>query len=284
MYGSELKTYSIGIAAENKPLDTRQLNITPIEALPALDGEITFSPQELLVSGTDSFGNRYEVRTTLDNTVTAEWLPMGSNRLTPPDIRRGEFVEVLRLGDSDRFFWRPMGLRDDLRRLETVIYAFNANPNETEGNGIDIQNCYFLEISTHRKLVTFGTSKANGEPFQYTFQINTDEGLVTLTDDIGNYIELDSGERSLRIENADRSFVHVDKRRIRAQTPDEAWVEIDGRDIHLENSAGAFVDLREGQIRADAGELLELKVGDSVFTLTPSGTTLRTPRFDGEQS
>lgn len=250
--------YSIGIAAENKPTDTRILNCSPIQQLAALDGELTFNPQDILSVGHDSDGNRYEVKATLDVTISTEWLPRSSNRLTPPDIRRGELVEIYRLADTDQFFWVPMGLKDDLRRLETVIYAFNANPN-LENTGSTYDNHYFLEISTHRKLVTFSTSKVNGEPFRYTVQFNTGEGLITLADDTGNYVQLDSQEHSIRAENVEESHVLIDKNR-----------------ILLQNGKGSYLDINENTIGIQAAEEITLTVGGTKVALTPEALDLIT--------
>ena len=232
MHMSQLIPYSIGIAAENKPLDTRFLNVTPIELLSALDGEIKYDPQTSVVKGKDSMGNEYEIKTTLDNCLTAEWLPGMSNRVTPPDIRRGEFIELFRLADSDKFYWRCMGIRDDLRRLETAIYAFNGTPSETEA-GIDYNTCYFFEVSTHKKLVTLSTSQANGEPFRYTFQFNTDEGHVLLTDDVGNHIKLDSTNTNIHLENIEGTVVELNKKDINFYAPNDVNGVVDN-DVNLE--------------------------------------------------
>lgn len=232
MHMSQLIPYSIGIAAENKPLDTRFLNVAPIELLSALDGEIKYDPQTSTVKGQDSLGNQYEIKTTLDNSLTAEWLPGMSNRVTPPDIRRGEFIELFRLADSDKFYWRCMGIRDDLRRLETAIYAFNGTPVETD-EGIDYNTCYFFEVSTHKKLVTMSTSQANGEPFRYTFQFNTDEGHVLLTDDVGNHVLLDSANTNIHMENIEGTMVELNKKDINFYAPQDVNGLVDN-DVNLD--------------------------------------------------
>lgn len=254
---SQLTFYSVGVAAENKSLSSRYLAITPTEITPALDGEINFNPTEKTFTGQDAKGDPYELKMTEDLTLSAEWLPLGSNRVTPPDIRRGEPIAIYRLADSDQFYWRCLGLRDDLRRLETVIYAFNANPDEGTSK-LDFENCYLLEISTHQKLVTFTTSTANGEPFRYTFQFNTAEGQVVLTDDVGNYVELDSAITRIRSQNADNTWCELNKRDLNANAPDNIYME--------------------------AGKQFQVKVGASVYTMTPGGTTLRTPDYEATQS
>lgn len=263
MYTTQLVPYSIGIAAEAKPLGTRDLNVTPIEQLPGLDGDIHFNPETNIVRGVDSSGSPYEIRVTTDTSIVAEWLPLSSNRLTPPDIQPGELIELYRLADSDRYFWRCMGLRDELRRLETVIYTFCGDPN-VNNDTLDINNCYFFEVSTHQKTITVGTSKTNGEPFGYTLQINAGEGSVTLTDDINNRLVLNSGASSIKAETSSKSFVHLDN-----------------RNVFMQNTDGSKVSLVGGNVNVDAPSRVTLNGGGSVLTLQGGGTTLKTPKFDG---
>ena len=113
-----------------------------------------------------------------------------------------------------------MGLRDDLRRLETVIWAFNGTPNEGD-KGISYETSYFFEVSTHKKLITMSTSQANGEPFRYTFQFNTGEGNVLLTDDVGNHVLLDSTNTNIHLENIEGTMVELNKQDINFYAPND---------------------------------------------------------------
>jgi hypothetical protein len=115
-----------------------------------------------------------------------------------------------------------------------------------------------MEISTHQKLVTFTTSTANGEPFRYTFQFNTGEGQVVLTDDAGNYVEVDSAINRIRSQNADMAWCELNRRDVNTHAPDNIYME--------------------------AGKQFQVKVGSSVYTMTPNGTTLRTPDYEATQS
>lgn len=242
---SQFHVHSIGIVAENKPRNDRFCNIIAIEDSPALDGEVSYNPQTEVIQITDSVGKVTSIKTTSDATINCEWYPSGSNRVTPPDVQRGELVEILRLADTDQYYWRCMGLRDNLRRLETVIFAVNASPENGGSNGINFKNCYFFEVSGHNGQITLGTSKANGEPFSYTMQLNTKEGAFNLIDDIGNQFELDSGDRRLQMRNADNSYVKVEKK----------TVEISGDDS------------------------VKLMSGGTSFELTPKGSTHTTPDY-----
>ncbi|MFO5979448.1 hypothetical protein ACLBSL_32710, partial [Klebsiella pneumoniae] len=86
---------------------------------------------------------------------------------TPPDVMRGEKIAIYRLGDTSQFYWRSMGLSNDLRTLESVVYTFNASLSPG-GAGKNFDTCYFMQFSAHDKHVTIGTSKANGEPYRYS--------------------------------------------------------------------------------------------------------------------
>lgn len=254
--------YSLGVAAENKSLNSRHLAVSPTERSSALDGEITFNPQDKVFSGFDKAGDAYELKVTEDVSIEAEWLPFGSNRVTPPDVRRGEPVMIYRMADTDRYYWRCLGLRDDLRRLETVIYAFNANPDEGN-NGIDLNNCYFFEISTHTKQVTVGTSQANGEPFGYGIQLDTGEGKFTLEDTIGNIFHLDSARVLWEIINSDQTHVRLDRKNVYVKA-----------DENIEMEAGNSIMMRAGNsMLLQAGDGIQIKAGNSIYSEASSITS-----------
>lgn len=250
---SQLRRYSVGVAAENKPLETHELNVTPVEALPGLDGEVQLNPEDKVHEGTDANGQPYQVRAMSDITLTATWLPCGSNRATAPDIRRGELIEIYRVADNDTFYWRDLGLRPDLRRLETVIFMFNATPDE-HGDGLSAETCYWFEVSTHQKLVTFTTTQANGEPFGYSTQFNTGDGQFTLEDTAGNSLHLDSANTFIEFINAAQTQFQLDKTTLRGKAND-----------HIAFEAGKTMAL-------EAGNSLSLKAGTSIDMSTQTYT------------
>ena len=132
---------------------------------------------------------------------------------------RGERVLLWRYADTDQYYWTTLGMDDYLRKLETVVYAFSDTKDESV-KVLTPDNAYYLEISTHKKLVTFSTAKSDGEPYAYTFQFDTAAGRVTLADDVGNYMELDSKNTSITLENADDSKVVLDRKVINISSVD----------------------------------------------------------------
>jgi phage baseplate assembly protein gpV len=121
-----------------------------------------------------------------------------------------------------------------LRRLETVIYAFSGT--SVEGEKLSAINSYFLEISTHNKLVHFHTSKANGEPYAYDIQINTAEGFIQIQDDDGNIFKLSSADEQLSIINKSGSVVEVNKKVINFASPDEVNIKTTNYNLDCTNS------------------------------------------------
>lgn len=219
---SEFKAYSLGYVLANKKPGSSMIDVLPVEHFPAVDGEITASVEKIEVTGLNPDGTTYSMAMDNGTSIPAKWLPFGSNRVTPPDVRRRERVIIYQFSDTNEYFWVPCGLDDHLRRLETVIYAFNADPDgaSKDGGEIDFTKCYYWEISTRTKNVTFQTSKANGEPFAFTTQYNTAEGIVTLTDDDNNFIELNSKERKLLFHNGEGTFAEISRKVISLFAPD----------------------------------------------------------------
>lgn len=248
--------YSIGYVAENKSLGSKIIKVTPVETIPMVDGEIKSSPSPLEDSGVDSDGNSYTVKVSSDNAIEAKWLPFGSNRMTAPDVRRGERVMLWRYADAEQLYWTDLGFDEHLRRLETVIMSISGTQDEgTEA--LDPDNTYYLEASSHNKSITLRTSQKNGEFTRYTFQFNLADGAVTLADDLGNFFELDSAETKLTLQNVEGTMISLDKQNIIGNAPKN-------------------IDLT-------AGAMFRVTVGGSVFTMTPGGTTLKTPKFAGSK-
>lgn len=222
---SELKPYSLGIVAENKKLRGADgkfnyvVEVTPIEDVPMIDGEITSKIIDEKVQSQDSDGNAYEVKVNSANSIAATWLPLGgSNRVTAPDVRRGTVVMLWRFSDEDKFFW--VTLKDDLalRKLETVVYAWSGT--KKEGADVNADNYYYLEVSTHRGVVHFHTSKANGEFCAYDIQINTKDGVIQISDDVGNSFFFNSKEHQLSMKNADDCYMDLNKKNLTINVPE----------------------------------------------------------------
>ena len=255
---SLLRLYSFGRIAENKMMSSNIVEVFCIEAMSFVDGEVKSNPAVSETKGTDAQGKAYTGSVTSDNTIPCRWLPLGSNRVTPPDWRRGERVIVLQYGDNDEYYVIDTGWDAYLRKLETVLYTWSAHTDEADTVQTK-DNCYALEISTHTKQITLSTTNKNGEPFRYTLQFNTGEGVFTIIDDAGNFIELDSSMTKITLENKDGTRLVLDKENIFAQCNDSMTFE-----------AKNDINFKSTTFNVDASDTINLKASNSTNIATPT--------------
>lgn len=215
---SQFHFYSLGTVAVNKPLNVDIIEVTPSEHTGMLNGEILDHQVQESRKSTNADGSAYETNTTQSATIKCRWMPFGSNRLTSPDVRRGEQVVIMRFGDKNEFYWVSTEYEKKLRKLETVVYGISATRDENDIGNPD--SMYYIEISSHRKLIHLHTSNKNGEPFVYDLQLNTGDGYFLLTDDVNNLINLDSKNTRIELTNSDSSTVQIDKKNIYGYAPD----------------------------------------------------------------
>ena len=207
---SKFHYYSLGIVAANKLLSSKDIEVTPIEISPMVNGEISDSATPITATSVDANGRVYSLTSNTTNSIKATWLPIGnSNRMTSPDVRRGEVVMIYRFADTDKFYWEVHENNMDLRKLETVIYAFS--DTTTEGAAIDATNSYFMEISTHKGVVHLHTSNTNGEACIYDIQLNAKTGFLQIMDDQGNFFKFDSVAGQITAANKNGSSLDINK-------------------------------------------------------------------------
>lgn len=232
--------YSLGVIAENKPLDSNKVQVLPVETLNLMDGELSAATVDRKSSGLREDGTEYTVTVKMGATIEAEWLGE-TNRLTAPDVRRGEQVWIWQSENVDGYYWTSLGRDDDQRRLETVVYRYSGLAENVDEK-ITKDNSYFLEFSTHNKTITLQTSQRNGEICRYTFQLDPGDGRATLEDDFGNIIQIRSPETIITVTNADKSFVEMNKKQIRIQSNESIslkseLINIEAPDIRLDCDA-----------------------------------------------
>jgi hypothetical protein len=262
MEATKLTFYSVGIVAANKPLSTDKIEVTPIETLPMIDGEMSDNLEEFTVSGSDASGGSYESKVKTAITLTASWLPFGSNRKTAPDVRRGEYVAIYRYGEVDKYYWCSLFYDTKLRKRETILFLVSDTTDESQE--ATPENSYFLEISTHNKLIHFHTSKTDGEPFSYDVQLNTKDGFWIIQDDIGNLMTFDSKNRRFEIKNTDGSHIDVDKKNITMTAPDTITL-IAGKDVIVK--AGANVNTTAGTNINDKANAITTQASQTTNTV-----------------
>jgi len=235
--GHLLKFYSWGQAVENKG-EGNELIVEALDINVFQDGELYQNPlkeetPKLDARARDADGVMYEDSTVMAKGFPAKWLPMGSNRVTAPDIRRGERVKIYRKADSDQYFWKEAGLDEHLRRQETVVWAFNNTPDTEGSDEFNPDACYYVEMSTHKGHLVIETNQTNNEPVAWSIDLNAKEGLLTIQDSGQSYVEYNAVEPSIRLQLNSETYVLLDKKMIEAYAPDLIHLFTD-KDIRAE--------------------------------------------------
>lgn len=213
--GSQFALYSLGIAANNREPDSLEISVTPIEKMQFLDGEIVSLPYDNEVAGTEEEGSDFTAKVTTDVAIRATWLKGGGNRATPEDIRRGQRVFIYKFADRNEYLWQYAGLDDDKFTTQTVVIRISATDDET-ADRTDPANSYYLEVCTRTGKITLQTSKANGEFSSYAVQLDARRGFFIITDELENYISLDSANTVITLYNSDGTYITLDKETIQA--------------------------------------------------------------------
>lgn len=209
---SQFRMISVSYVAENKLRTSNEVEISLVESLPFVNGELASDLTQETVDAVNSRGDALSFSVFTANTIRAKWLGDGTNRVTAPDVRRGEKVTVFQFGTTDQYFWQAFnepGVPNP-RKLETVVTAYSNTKDETD-NEPNPDNSWIHEVNTHEKTVTFKTNKADGEPFAYTTQIDAKTGNVVVADDIGNYIQMNSKDQIIELETASGARFELNK-------------------------------------------------------------------------
>lgn len=284
MQVSQFKKVAIGVVAENMELKDAKgglnhtVRITPTEWLSMRDGELKDDPTPMTFKSQDAQGNETQGGFITNQTIPCQWLPAGSNRKTPPTVRRGMRVEIHQMGDQAKYYWRYLGLDDHLMMLETFIWGISAHTKEQkEGETTELtpDNMYWFEVSSHSKMVAMQTSKANGEPFAYDFYFDLGKGEVHLNDDVGNFFQMISQQHLLHLENQDGTYVKLERKDINAFAPQNINADAK-KDITV--TAGNNINVTaKNNLVCKGGLLASIDGGGSKMTLTAAGTVLETP-------
>jgi hypothetical protein len=285
---SVFKMVGVGVVANNKAIMEREIEVTPTEWLPMHDGEMASNAAKMTHKAKDIDGNESQGMMLTDQVVKATWMPSGSNRLSPPDVRRGVHVELWATADADKYYWKTMGLDDHLHKLETIVIGIS-NTTDESVTELKPENMYWIEFSTHSKRLAFCSSKSQGESYQHELYIDTDAGEFMYTDDIGNLINVQSKVNLIHLQNAKGTFVKIDQQDIKMYAPQDMFADIKrnievkaGKDIKV--TAGNNIDVEAKQnLRTKGGVLASIDGGGSKMTLTAAGTTLKTPKFTGSR-
>lgn len=230
------KPFGQGVVAEDSDRDDPVIRVWPMEIIPTLIGDVGTASEERKAKGigSDNKLSPYAVSIKQSADIGALWKGE-TNRPTHPNVMAGETVTLYRVEGTEQIFWESNGRCDNLRRLETVSYAFNCNPDKTDAKPSE-GNSIIVTYSGHDKHITITTpkDKLNGEKVAYTFQMDYGSGKYVVEDDMDNHIFIDSTEHLIEFQNTDKSFIQLNKKVINFFAKDTINLETTEYNIQCE--------------------------------------------------
>jgi len=190
--------YSLGLVTEDIKEDDLYITVYPIEILTNYDGNIN-DEEDLDITTEDIDGKTYKTKLNKSVKITAKWLPRSNpNRLTPPNVCKGERVEIYQYADTDEFYWVSMFNELALRKLEKATYVYS-NKRSIEDKSL-LNKAYWFTIDTINKFIRLHTDDSDKEKTTYDLEIDTAEGNMTIVDGRKNIIMLESMKDTLTIK------------------------------------------------------------------------------------
>ena len=195
---SQLHIYATAIVAEDKKLGTNDILCFPIEQMAGHSGDLLEKKKMKGMANDESMGLS-QANIEKEVTLTAQWINVGSsNRVTAPDVKKGETVSLYRYGGTDKYYWTTMFSETDVRRQEAVLMLYG---NEKEhGKASGKENSYWTLIDTVNKKVQLHMSNNDGEVTTYDIILDGKAGTVELIDGKKNQILLESKSNTLTIK------------------------------------------------------------------------------------
>ena len=212
---SKLSWYGLAVVLVDKPADTYEIIVTPMEEMNLLDGDLNKWEVKYDIALPDINGNTKSSGVKLDAKLKATWLPFSTsgNKKSAPDVVKNETVLLYRYADEDKYYWDVIFYEPKIRRLEHCVYTWgNKTAPLVE---YDESSSYWFKVSTRDKYIWLHTSKDDkgSEAATYDIKIDTKLGEVTLVDNHQNWIKLFSTQRKIDIKtktfNVDVSQMNV---------------------------------------------------------------------------
>lgn len=214
----------IGIALTSvNPYDpVGSLEVMLVESSPFFADEIKVRDQSVTFACEDPWGSRTHSTCETTNSVPAKY--MGSSNRTVPNVRAGEQVLLFRYGGDDIAYWKPFRQDDKLRSNERSRWYVASDPTKVKELADD--DTYFVELNSlkGKKKVHISTSKKDGEKYRYDILIDIEASKLSINDDDGNKIEMDTPGTRILAQNKDGSKIDLDKKNVFIKATDSIYL------------------------------------------------------------
>lgn len=264
------RTSYLGHAAEDLKNDSNILEIVcPALSPAALSGTISAGITENNITLKDRDGNVIKSQYTTSNHIVATW-EGSSNSRVPPLVRKGEPVEVYKIADQDKFYWKTTGRGRDFRTVDRVIVEVGATDPTKPGQAKDDSNTWSAYLDSERKVFGVRTSAVNGEATSMRIHGDMDAGTLLITDSSespGNRIFLDTGTKSgtpsFHVNLSTGITLKMQGKDLLLKVPGKMLLSSDER-IVLDSPLTVFNVEKKGNVIINAAALVLNATGDAI--------------------
>lgn len=224
-----LNSLGWGTVAENAIVGKEdQILVFLNEQFPNSSGQLEVNPEIFTTSGNDSKGKHYTIRQNTESTITATFLNRDTNRITAPQVQKGERVLVYQFDNDKTYYWEPANLDNHKRVQEAVVHAYAAK-KPTDGKDLvptTPENSYTTTVDGINGLIEQRMTEANGEVSPWLTQYDAKNGNMVITDQKGNIIQINTKETTIEIVNADRSHIQLKRDVINIYSENQLNIEV----------------------------------------------------------
>ena len=195
-----------GIVAEDKNEGSKFISVYLPESLPYYEGELTDRPAKIKRTILTANGEKEDLTLFKKATVKAEW-KKENNQPLAPRVKKGEFVDIYELIDTNLYYWQVSGDSTFTRRNDRILKVFSGNGGSTETDSPQTkENTYGFELDPSTGIVRLWTSAANGEKSTFDIDLNGKAGIISIK--AGDLtIQLDKPNDSFLVENSKHTSV-----------------------------------------------------------------------------
>ena len=147
MSNDDKKFFGLCIVVEDKVEDKYEIKVLPVSYVPDMKSEINKNTNGML-NLVDSNNFHTAITSTSSDHIEATWLPNGEqNRISAPDVCKGDIVEVYKVHGVDEYYWQVFAHNQGLRKKEKVLIWFSNK--STIGPNREADSYYLLVYYQH---------------------------------------------------------------------------------------------------------------------------------------
>lgn len=215
-----------GVVAENSVYGQENVILVhPIDLFPHMEGRVGINDEVLTSKNAPNVD--------VSSTITAYWWNTEGNRITAPQLIKGERVSLFKMKNDPNVYFQTLGKDYNKRTRETVVLAFGAKNKDKDYTDypIDSENSYTQIYDGVNGLIETRMTKDNNEKRGWLVQANGKDGIYLISDQEGNHIQINGPEDFIEIINNADTVIQLDKDKIHIKSNKEINIETETMNI-----------------------------------------------------